>query len=209
MEDRQAIARLRKGDLYGLEALVKRYQVKAVHAASLIVQDRTLAEDIVQNAFIVAAEKIQQYDPTRPFGPWFLRSVVNAAIKAARRQGRQVSLDETLAGEEDRWVDQLVDSGLQPEEWLEQQETRAQVWQALDRLSPEQRAVIVMRYFLEMSEIEMVTQLHRPKSTVKFWLRKARERLRQFLVPRSVTHLPAVEQTLPTSEKKDEGEWHE
>ena len=183
MEDRQAIARLREGDLHGMESLVKRYQVDAARAAILIVQDRALAEDIVQNAFIVAAEKIQQYDPDRPFGPWFLRIVVNASIKAVRRQGRQMSLDATLAGEESSWEEMLTDPRLQPEEWLEQEETREQVWQALDRLSPEQRAVVVMRYFLEMRESDMAAQLNRPKSTIKFWLRKARERLQQFLSP--------------------------
>ena len=48
MEDQIAISRLKQGDLNGLEALVRRYQARAVHAAYMIVYDRSLAEDVVQ-----------------------------------------------------------------------------------------------------------------------------------------------------------------
>ena len=94
MEELQAIARLKQGDLTGLEALVKQYQALAVHTAYLIVADRALAEDIVQSAFLKAAKRIDQYDSQRPFRPWFLRMVVNDCIKAARRQKRESSLDQ-------------------------------------------------------------------------------------------------------------------
>src|SRR5690349_20827357 len=93
MEEQQAIARLKQGDLGGLEALVKQYQALAVHAAFLIVAERALAEDIVQSAFLKAADRIQQFDAQRPFRPWFLRMVVNESIKAARRGQRNPSLD--------------------------------------------------------------------------------------------------------------------
>ena len=125
MEERQAIARLQKGDLSGLETLVECYQVRALQAACLIVQDRALAEDIVQNAFIIVAEKIHQYDSERPFGPWFFRSVVNASIKAANRQKRQVSLKESIPGEDFTLADLLTDPSSLPEKWLEQEENRS------------------------------------------------------------------------------------
>lgn len=92
-EDYQAIALLKNGNLDGLEALVKRYQVKAIRTAYLIVGDRALAEDLVQEAFIRAAQRIHQFDQRRPFAPWFMRIVVNDSVKAARRSRRRVSLD--------------------------------------------------------------------------------------------------------------------
>jgi RNA polymerase sigma factor (sigma-70 family) len=64
---------------------------------------------------------------------------------------------------------------------LEIGESRQVVRLALDRLTPEQRAVVVMRYFLDMSEAEMSAKLKRPTSTIKWWLRVARERLRHLL----------------------------
>ena len=93
MDEQQALRRLKQGDLQSLETLVEIYQVRAVHAATLIVGDRGQAEDIVQDAFIRAWERIDQYDPRRPFGPWFLRSVVNDAIKTVTRQNRWVPLE--------------------------------------------------------------------------------------------------------------------
>lgn len=66
MEDRIAISRLKQSDLNGLETLVNRYQVQAIHAAYMIVFDRGLAEDVVQAAFVKAAERIHQFDEERP-----------------------------------------------------------------------------------------------------------------------------------------------
>jgi len=177
MEELQAIARLKQGDLSGLEALVKRYQVMAVHAAYLIVADCFMAEDIVQSAFLKVAEKIDQFDAHRPFRPWFLRMVVNDSIKAARRQHRNLSLDEPS----NAILAWLTDSEPDPEQLVETNELRQFVWDALKQLSPEQRAVIVLRHFLEMDESEMVEELHQPHSTVKWWLHTGRTRLKMLL----------------------------
>jgi RNA polymerase sigma-70 factor (ECF subfamily) len=180
MEEPQAIARLKQGDLTGLEALVKQYQALAVHTAYLIVADRSLAEDIVQSAFLKAAKKIDQYDSQRPFRPWFLRMVVNDCIKAARRQKRESSLDQPS----DAILIWLTDQAPGPELLLEARELRQSVWDALRQLSPEQRAVIVQRHFLEMDENEMVRELHQPPSTIKWWLHTGRKRLKALLSPR-------------------------
>lgn len=209
MEERQAIAHLQKGDLSGLETLVECYQVRAVQAACLIVQDRALAEDIVQNAFIVVAEKIHQYDPERPFGPWFFRSVVNASIKAAKRQKRQVSLKEQIPGQDFTLADLLTDPRCQPDEWLEKEENRSCMQQAVDQLLADQKAVIVMRYFLEMSEAEMADEMKRPKSTIKYWLRTAREQLKRLLMPKQANQATTIERPNSATEPHVKGIEHE
>lgn len=178
MEERIAISRLKQGDLSDLEALIKRYQVQAVHAAYTIVFDRALAEDIAQMAFVKVVERIHQFDEERRFGPWFFRIVVNDAIKAAKKQKTILSLDEQSNGPVAKLANWLKDPSLEPEQWVEQKEIRENILKALQRLSPEGRAVIVMRYFLEMSEADMVTKMDRPLSTIKWWLREARKRLK-------------------------------
>jgi RNA polymerase sigma-70 factor (ECF subfamily) len=178
MEDQIAISRLKQGDLNGLEALVSRYQVQAVHAAYLIVYDRPLAEDVVQAAFIKVAERIGQFDDGRPFAPWFLRIVVNDALKLAKRRQRNLSLEEELDGPTAQLARWLVDPDLQPEPWVEQEETRQVILGAIGSLPPGQRAAIVMRYYLDMSMSDIATRTGRPLSTVKWWLRDARRRLR-------------------------------
>lgn len=181
MEDRLAISRLKQGDLNGLETLVKRYQATAVHAAYLILYDRALAEDVAQTAFVKAAERIQQFDETRPFAPWFYRMVVNDALKLAGKQQRVVSLEEQLDTPAAKVAEWLVDPAQRPEQLVEQMETRRLILQAIQSLPPEQRAVIVMRYFLNMSEVGMSAKMGRPLSTIKWWLRDARQRLHRLM----------------------------
>ena len=183
MDEFEAIARMKQGDPAGLEELVLRYQERAVVTAYLIVQDGPLAEDVAQDAFVQAYRKIGQFDSSRPFGPWFLHSVVNAALKAAGRQKRLISLDRDEEDSNLQLIEKLADPHPQPEELLEQSEARQQLKHAMARLTPNQRAAVVLRYYLELSEAEMIEALHRPSSTVKWWLHSAKKRLRQILNP--------------------------
>jgi RNA polymerase sigma-70 factor (ECF subfamily) len=130
MEEKQAIDLLKLGDLQGFETLIQLYYFQAVKTAYLIVQDREEAEDIVQTAFLHASEKIDQLVSDR-FGPWFLRSVVNASIKVARKQKRQVSLDTEGVGEAQTLEEILDDRQPSPETQVEMGELSQAVWQAL------------------------------------------------------------------------------
>ena len=78
MDETQAVQQLKQGDISGLEFLVARHQVKAVRTAYLITRDLGLAEDVAQDSFLQAFRSIRGFDSTRPFEPWFMRSVVNA-----------------------------------------------------------------------------------------------------------------------------------
>jgi RNA polymerase sigma-70 factor (ECF subfamily) len=182
MEEAEAIARLKQGDVGGLEALVRGHQVQAVRTAYLITRDRALAEDIVQAAFVRAYERIGQFDLERPFGPWFLRIVVNDAIKAASRRERWIPL-EAGVGAEAVLADLLADPNPGPAELAEVVDTRRAVWEALGRLPPTQRAAIVLRYYLGLSGAEMAEELACPPGTVKWRLHAARSRLRVLLRP--------------------------
>jgi RNA polymerase sigma-70 factor (ECF subfamily) len=181
MEDQIAISRLKQGDLNSLETLVHRYQARAVHAAYMIVCERAQAEDVVQTAFIKVAERIHQFDEERPFAPWFFRIVVNDALKLADKQGRQVSLEEQPDRPAAQLAKWLVDPNLQPDQAVEQQDTRQIILKAISCLPPGQRAVIVMRYYLDMSMSDMSARTGRPLSTIKWWLRDARQRLRSLV----------------------------
>ncbi len=177
MNEPLAIARLKQGNIDGLETLVRVYQVRAVRAATLITHDRPLAEDIVQAAFIRVYERIHQFDETRPFGPWFLRIVVNDAVKAVTRRVHD-SLD-AIPGDQIALADSLPG----PDDLLEQAETQAAIWEALAQLPPEQRGAVVLRYYLGFSEAEIAGEQDCPPGTVKWRLHAARERLRHLLAP--------------------------
>jgi RNA polymerase sigma-70 factor, ECF subfamily len=162
--------------------LVQHYQVKAVHTAVLIVHDRVLAEEIVQNSFFQAVQKIHQFDSRRPFGPWFMRSIINAAIQEARRQNRVVSLEDDDLEGSGKVMEWLVDPSRYPEDIVETSDLYRAVWQALEQLPPQQRAALVMRYIQDSSEAEMTQAFQRPLTTIKWWLYSARERLRRLLL---------------------------
>jgi RNA polymerase sigma-70 factor, ECF subfamily len=181
-DDHQAVAHLKQGDLGSLDVLVSRYYIPAVRAAYLVVQDRGMAEDVVQNSFLNLSVTIKQFDSKRSFEPWFLRCVINAAINTNHRESRLVSLDQV---EEDsasfsveNWLQEQTDG---PAEQVEAGEKRQAIWQALGKLTRQQRAAVVMRYYLELSESEMASDLDCPKSSIKWWLHSARVRLRGLL----------------------------
>jgi RNA polymerase sigma-70 factor (ECF subfamily) len=183
MEEREAIARLQLGDVGGLEPLVRGHQVRALRTAYLIVRDRSLAEDVVQAAFVKAYERIGQFDARRAFGPWLLKIVLNDAIKAATARERQRSLDTITPEDLDAGEANLTDRSPGPEELWLRAETAEEIWSALEQLTPDQRAAVVARYFLGLSEAQMTGALACPPSTVKWRLHAARNRLRVLLSP--------------------------
>jgi RNA polymerase sigma-70 factor (ECF subfamily) len=182
VDERQALARLRRGDIGGLGLLMEQYQLKAVRSAYLITRDRAAAEDIVQTAFVRVHERIEQYDPTRPFEPWFMRMVINDAVKAASRQ-RTVSLDAEQSGSDLTLADLLPDPAPDPADEAERLEIQRVVWGAMEQLTPKQRAVAVLRYTLGYDEAELAETLTLPAGTVKWRLHAARQRLRGLLTP--------------------------
>jgi RNA polymerase sigma-70 factor (ECF subfamily) len=182
MDEQQAIQRLKNGDIGGLEYLVMSYQVKAVRAAFLITRDSGLAEDVVHDTFIHVYHSIGSFDANRPFEPWFMRSVVNASVKMVQRSARQLEVgddpDESILAD-------LVSRVESVESQVESLEVQDQIWAALQKLSPRQRAVIVQKYFLGMNESEMAERSDTAKGTIKWLLNAARERLRELLAERS------------------------
>ncbi len=176
MDDSEAIDRIKNGEIGGLEILVGKYQVRAMRAAFLVTHDEALAEDIVQETFILLYQRIRQFDESRPFKPYLMRSVVNAALNAMRRDGKSISLDADPA-----LLETLLEEAASIETQVEFTQLSHEILHALSKLSPRQRAVIIQRYYLEMSEQEMAQALDAAPGTIKWLLHAARNRLRDLL----------------------------
>jgi RNA polymerase sigma-70 factor (ECF subfamily) len=176
MDDLQAIQRLKNGDIGGLEVLVTRYQSKAVRTAFLVTQDESQAEDVVQDTFIRIHHRIRHFDSSRPFEPYLLRSVVNAALNIAQKTNRHLSLE----GDLDQ-VEGLLSQAASVESDVEYLQLKQKIIVALSSLEPRQRAVVIQRYYLEMSEKEMAVALDAPPGTIKWLLNTARAKLRTLL----------------------------
>ncbi len=182
IDEREAVALLQRGDISGLETLVRLYHARAVRAAYLVTRDLDTAQDLAQAAFLRAYERIGRFDAQRPFGPWFLKGVLRDSVKAATTRGRQVSL-ETVASGSGPPLPELADSDAEPAALWAQRETAEAVMAALAELPPQERAAIVQRYYLGLSEAEMARAAGRPAGTVKSRLHAARGRLRSLLQP--------------------------
>lgn len=177
MEDLQAIRRLKRGDIGGLECLIACYQGKALRTAFLITHDEPMAEDVVQEVFVRFYQRVASFDETRPFEPYFIRSVVNAALNYIEREKTGQHFSEVDLSE----LENLLESVASVEEQVEFNTLKWQIMDVLSALAPRQRAVIVQRYYLEMSEKEMSAALDSPPGTVKWLLHTARARLRSLL----------------------------
>lgn len=183
MNDLQAIEQVKRGDIAGLAILVEKYQERAVRAAYGVTQDRQQAEDVVQTAFIQLSRTIHTFDKQRPFKPWFFKVVINAAIKAAKQRQSVLSINAVLNHETgDTFADLLPDIAALPYEQIEQAEMRKLIQEALKKLTPEQRAVIVMRYYLELETNQIATELDCPPATIRWRLYSALKRLRGLML---------------------------
>lgn len=178
MDDSQAIQRLKKGDISGLEVLIARYQTRAIHTAFLITHDEALAEDVVQDTYLRIYQRIRYFDETRPFEPYLLRSVTHAALNMAERSSRHVVLNET---DDVVIMGQLLHTAATTEDQVEYAMLKQEIFSHLAKLSPRERMVIIQRYYLEMSEKEMAVEHSIAPGTVKWLLSVARQHLRTFI----------------------------
>lgn len=188
--DAEAMRRCQLGDIGGLAELVARYQISAVRAAYLLVQDRALAEDIVQDSFLLAYGASQQFRSGAPFAPWFYRIVLNVARqhqRAARRR-HEVSLNQAfardMASNDSNVVLEMTTD--EPSAHAERAEERDALLHALGMVPLKQREALVLRYYAGYRDKELAAILICPPGTVRWRLHaglKALERVIQASYP--------------------------
>jgi RNA polymerase sigma-70 factor, ECF subfamily len=160
-DERARVRGAQRGSASDLEALFRTHWPRAFRAAYLVTHDAGAAEDIAQESFLAAIRALDRFDRKRPFGPWLHRIVVNRAIDwtRARRLRSEVELSESLPAPDHSAA------------------TGAETFAALAALSPEHRAVVVMRYLLEFTPGEIAEALDLPRGTVNSRLRRGLDTL--------------------------------
>ena len=164
-DERAWVRGAQAGSASDLEALFRSHWPRAYRAAYLVVHDAAAAEDIAQEAFLSAVRALHTFDRRRPFGPWLHRIVVNRAIdwaraRSLRRETGEDALESAAAGPEA--LARKLSEGIAA---------------ALADLSPEHRAVVVLRYLLEYTPGEIASLLDLPRGTVNSRLRRALDAL--------------------------------
>jgi RNA polymerase sigma-70 factor (ECF subfamily) len=157
----------RLGDDDAFASLVGAYQVPVYNLCYRLLGDRYEAEDAAQEVFLKAYKNLGRYDPDRPFVNWLLKIASNHAIDCLRRAGSRPATD--LAEAED-----AVEASPGPEAAFTLEERRQMVWETTRRLSPKDRALIVLRYWYDYSYEEMAAALSLSTSAVRSRLHRAR-----------------------------------
>jgi RNA polymerase sigma-70 factor (ECF subfamily) len=167
--ERARVRGAQAGSVSDLEALFRAHWGRAFRAAYLVTHDAGAAEDIAQEAFLAAVRALDRFDRRRPFGPWLHRIVVNRAIDWTRTRAlrREVSADAEPGGARGAGADQDPP----------RPELSDEIVGALAGLSPEHRAVIVMRYLLGYTPGEIAGALELPRGTVNSRLRRGLDHL--------------------------------
>jgi len=155
-----------QGSAEALETLFRWHWPRAHRAAYLVVHDAVAAEDIAQEAFLAAVRALDRFDRSRPFGPWLHRIVVNRAIDFARARALRSEVEALEA------VSPSASEASPGQPYSEE------LVAALARLSPEHRAVVVLRYLLEFTPGEIAGALDLPRGTVNSRLRRGLDTLR-------------------------------
>jgi RNA polymerase sigma-70 factor (ECF subfamily) len=166
-DERAWVRGAQAGSASDLEALFRAHWSLAYRAAYLVVRDAAAAEDIAQEAFLAAVRRLDRFDRRRPFGPWLHRIVVNRAIDWTRARSLRGEVADEAVGElpdADRGDRTLSDADA--------------IAGALAGLTPEHRAVIVLRHLLEYTPGEIAELLELPRGTVNSRLRRGLDELR-------------------------------
>ncbi|MCR4400229.1 MAG: sigma-70 family RNA polymerase sigma factor [Syntrophomonadaceae bacterium] len=171
------------GDLDAFEELVLRHQRMVFAVAYRMTGQREEAEDVAQEVFVNLYRKLARFDSSRRFLPWLQRVTVNTCISHLRRRKKVVALsfDDSLAHHSH---EQPASALLDPARALEAKELRGDIQHALLRLPESYRAVLILRYQLELSNQEIADLLGVSRENIEVRIHRARKALRKHLLAR-------------------------
>ena len=166
--DARLLEQARKGDQAAFGDLVLRYERRLISVILRFVRDVELARDLAQETFLRAYERLEQFDPSRRFGPWLFRIGVNLTLDYLRRRKRR------------GWISLFSDSSLEkgpdpavadPRQALDlEQEVRL----VLDQIPEKYRTVLVLRDLENFSTSEIAAIENRKEATIRWRLAEAR-----------------------------------
>lgn len=172
VSDSRLIERVRQGERSAFGELVRRYEKKLLRTLYRMVGNVQTAEDLAQDAFLKAYDRLDRFDASRRFGPWLFQIGVNGAIDWIRRNRKryQLSLSEMTGGEKSFDV---ADADPRPREDMSQE-----VRHVLAELPEEYRTVLMLRDLEGFPCSEVAAIVGRKEPTVRWRLLKAREMFR-------------------------------
>lgn len=170
------VARALRGEQEAFNDIVHRYSSLMLRTANMIVGDRDIAEDVVQDALIQVWHHLPELREVRALRSWLMRIVVNQCISFKRRVARSTAfIRQTLADRETDILAQVADDhkGRLERDW--------DLAEAIKNLPVKQRTVIVLHYYNGMTLPEMTQVLQTSENTLKKRIQAALANLRRAL----------------------------
>ncbi|MFN8391121.1 MAG: sigma-70 family RNA polymerase sigma factor [Bdellovibrionota bacterium] len=186
--DQPLVERAKSGDIDAFRTLVERYESRAHSIAMGVVGSREDAEDVVQEAFLKAYRNLSSFRGQSSFYTWFYRIVFNLAIDLSRKRYRRsessmgdTSSMDSLTMHSGSDASDFLGSVPNPDQVLQRNDLGKSIAKALDSLSAEHRAVIMLREIEGLSYSEISDVVGCSKGTVMSRLHHARKRLQRAL----------------------------
>ncbi|MCC6418414.1 MAG: sigma-70 family RNA polymerase sigma factor [Gemmataceae bacterium] len=178
-DDHRLITECLQGRADAFGVLVARYQDRLYNTVYRLLDNAEDAQDVVQEAFLSAYQSLDTFKGDSQFYTWLYRIAFNTAISLKRKQRVVLSLH---TARDNGGVEPLDASEFnQPDHALEKQEEERRVLRALNRLSPEHRAVLIMKD-MDGQKYEAIADILRvPIGTIRSRLHRARLELRELL----------------------------
>jgi len=172
-----------QGNLQAFEELVHRYQRQVFTIAYRMTNQREEAEDIAQEVFITVYQKLYQFDTSRRFAPWIQRITVNTCITRLRKKKKVVlvNFEDNISNRADPFLN--IDYN-DPAVVYDREELKLDLKEALLQLPESYRAMLILRYQLDMSNQEIADALGITRENVEVKMHRARKSLRKVLLER-------------------------
>jgi len=184
LSDEAACQRVANGDAAAFDLLVGRYQERAYRLAWSILRDAEDARDLSQEAFIRLYQAAGSFGRRARFSTWFYRILVNLCLDHRRkhRRWRDVLVAAHSEDESEGSIVERQPAPFQdPAEELGKAETMKALWTAVDRLSPQQRAALLLQVQEDLPTAEIATVLKCSEATVRVHLHRALTTLRKMM----------------------------
>ena len=180
LQERDLIRKAKQGDMLAFEELILKHEKIVYNLALRMMNHSEDAMDISQEVFLKAYRSLTNFDERSAFSTWLYRITHNTCIDEIRkRKGKQTySLEEDLESEDGSMQRQVADDGDTPEESLMRKEEKSEILHALDTLSEEHKAAIILRDVKGMSYEEIAEILELSLGTVKSRINRARNQLK-------------------------------
>jgi RNA polymerase sigma-70 factor (ECF subfamily) len=176
LSDVELVELVLAGEQNAFEVLVERYKDAVQNLAYRMLGNVTEAEDVTQEVFVRAYTQLATYKPAHKFSTWLLSIASHLAIDQLRRR-RFLALPL----EDVPFLEWIADLGTGPEQSALQGEQQDEIQAYLQRLPGKYRAVILLRYWYDLSYEEIATALHLTPALVKARLHRARELLARYM----------------------------